>query len=102
MYAVIRTGSKQYRVGLNDVLRIERIPVEPGTELDFEVLALGEGAGLRVGQPILAGAKVTGKVVSQGRDRKVIVYKMRHRKNYHRKKGHRQYYTEVLITNIAS
>lgn len=102
MYAVIRTGSKQYRVSLNDVLHIERVQAERGAAIQFDVLAIGEGDNLKIGTPLVAGAKVTGQVLAEGRGHKVIIYKWRHRKNYHRKRGHRQYFTEVRITEIAA
>lgn len=97
MYAVIRTGGKQYRVAQDDVLRVESLDAEVGSAVKFEVLAIGEGETLRVGQPVVADANVTGTVVRHARARKVIVYKFRP-KNYSRKRGHRQAYTEVRIS----
>ncbi len=97
MYAVIRTGGKQYRVAQDDVLRVESLDAEVGSAVKFEVLAIGEGENLRIGQPVVADANVTGTVVRHARARKVIVYKFRP-KNYSRKKGHRQAYTEVRIS----
>lgn len=97
MYAVIRTGGKQYRVAQDDVLRVESLDAEVGSAVKFEVLAIGEGESLRIGQPVVADANVTGTVVRHARARKVIVYKFRP-KNYSRKKGHRQAYTEVRIS----
>ena len=97
MYAVIRTGGKQYRVAQDDVLRVESLDAEVGSSVKFDVLAIGEGADLRIGQPIVADANVTGTVIRHARARKVIVYKFRP-KNYSRKKGHRQAYTEVRIS----
>lgn len=97
MYAVIRTGGKQYRVAQDDVLRVESLDAEVGSTVKFEVLAIGEGENLRIGQPVVEDANVTGTVVRHARARKVIVYKFRP-KNYSRKKGHRQAYTEVRIS----
>ena len=100
MYAVIRTGGKQYRVSENDVLRVEKLPAEVGGALDFDVLAVGEGTELKVGRPLVEGAKVTGMVVRHARARKVIVFKYKRRKKYRRKNGHRQHFTEIRITGI--
>lgn len=97
MYAVIRTGGKQYRVAQDDVLRVESLNAEVGSSVKFDVLAIGEGENLRIGQPVVADANVTGIVIRHARARKVIVYKFRP-KNYSRKKGHRQAYTEVRIS----
>lgn len=97
MYAVIRTGGKQYRVAQDDVLRVESLDAEVGSAVKFEVLAIGEGESLRIGQPLVADANVTGTVVRHARARKVIVYKFR-QKNYSRKRGHRQAFTEVRIS----
>lgn len=97
MYAVIRTGGKQYRVAQDDVLRVESLNAEVGSSVKFDVLAIGEGENLRIGQPVVADANVTGTVIRHARARKVIVYKFRP-KNYSRKKGHRQAYTEVRIS----
>ncbi|MBQ1924573.1 MAG: 50S ribosomal protein L21 [Proteobacteria bacterium] len=97
MYAVIRTGGKQYRVSQDDVLRVESLKAEVGSSVKFEVLAIGEGESLRVGTPVVADANVTGTVVRHARARKVTVYKFRP-KNYSRKRGHRQAFTEVRIS----
>ncbi len=101
MYAVIRTGGKQYRVSQDDVLRVETLKAEVGSTVKFDVLAIGEGEGLRIGKPVVDGAKVEGVVLKQARARKVLIYKFENTKNYHRKKGHRQAYTEVRISTIG-
>jgi large subunit ribosomal protein L21 len=102
MYAVIRTGGKQYRVSQGDTLRIEKLPGEVGSSLTFgEVLMLG-GEKLSVGKPLVKGAKVSAQIVAQDRAKKIIVFKMRRRKNYRRKNGHRQWFTEVKITGITA
>ena len=101
MYAVIRTGGKQYRVSQDDVLRVESLSADLGSTVKFEVLAIGEGESLSVGQPILVGANVEGTVLRHARARKVTIYKFQRRQNYHRKKGHRQAFTEVRISTLA-
>ena len=102
MYAVIKTGGKQYRVAKDDVLKIERIAGEAGTKIEFsEVLLVGSGASLKVGAPTVAGAKVTGELVEQSRGPKLIAFKKRRRKNSRRKKGHRQDLSTVRITSIT-
>lgn len=100
--AIVRTGGKQYRVEPGEVLRVEKLDGEVGgtVELD-EVLLLGKGAEAQVGKPLVEGAKVTGTITAQGRGAKVIVYKFRRRKNYRRKQGHRQAYTEIKINEIT-
>jgi len=103
MYAVIRTGGKQYRVNEGDTLRIEKLPVEAGESINFEeVLALGEGENVTIGTPLVEGGKVTALVQAHGRGEKVKVVKFKRRKNYLRQQGHRQSYTEVTITKIEA
>ncbi|MFT3923488.1 MAG: 50S ribosomal protein L21 [Myxococcales bacterium] len=100
MYAVIRTGGKQYRVSQGETLRVEKLPGDVGASITFdEVLMIG-GDKVNVGKPLVAGAKVSAQITAQDRAKKVIVFKMRRRKNYRRKNGHRQYFTEVKITGI--
>ncbi len=98
--AIIRTGGKQYRVSPGSVLKVEKLPVEKGSAVEFEVLLAGQGEHVRIGTPLVEGARVTGEVVSHGRGTKIIVYKFRKRTNYRKKQGHRQAYTEVKITAI--
>jgi large subunit ribosomal protein L21 len=101
MYAVIKTGGKQYRVAANDVLEIEKLDGEAGGTLEFaDVLMVGEGESVKVGTPLVAGAKVTAELVAQTRGPKLIAFKKRRRKNSRRKKGHRQDLTRVRITDI--
>ncbi|MSP66968.1 MAG: 50S ribosomal protein L21 [Alphaproteobacteria bacterium] len=103
MFAVIRTGGKQYRVVANDVLEVERLPGEAGAEIAFdEVLMVGSGAQTTVGTPLVGGARVKAKVLEQMRGPKVIVFKKKRRKNYRRRNGHRQELTVVRITGIES
>ena len=101
--AIIKTGGKQYRVAVGDKLRIEKLLADVGGAVEFdEVLLVGSGDDARIGTPLVAGAKVSGLVKAHGRGKKLIVYKFRRRKNYRRKNGHRQSYTEVEITGISA
>jgi large subunit ribosomal protein L21 len=101
MFAVIRTGGKQYKVAEEDVISVERLPGEPGAAIEFaEVLMIGDGAEVAAGAPLLAGASVSATVVSQSRAAKIIVFKKKRRHNYRRKKGHRQQQTVLRITGI--
>jgi len=103
MYAVIKTGGKQYRVTPNEVLKLERMPVEAGRHISFnEVLAVDAGAGLKVGAPLVAGAMVTATVLEQTHAPTVIVFKKKRRHNYRRKNGHRQDLTVVRIGEILT
>ena len=102
MYAVFRTGGKQYRARQGERLRIEKLDAAVGDAVAFEdVLLVGEGAQIKVGAPLLKGGKVDAKVVSQGRDDKIMIVKFRRRKHYKRVLGHRQSFTEVEITGIS-
>lgn len=102
MYAVVKTGGKQYRVSAGEKLRIEQIGAEVGQEIVLdEVLLVADGDALRMGTPLVAGARVTAKVVKQGRGDKVHIFKMRRRKHYRKSQGHRQNYTEIEILGIA-
>ena len=101
MYAVIKTGGKQYRVAANDKLNVEKLEGEAGSTIEFtEVLLIGAGASVKVGTPNVAGAKVTAELVEQTRGPKLIAFKKRRRKNSRRKKGHRQDLTTVRIKDI--
>ncbi len=101
MYAVIKTGGKQYRVAQNDLITIERLEGEAGASIEFsDVLMVGEGDSVKVGTPFVSGAKVTAELVDQARGPKVIAFKKRRRKNSRRKKGHRQHLSLVRITAI--
>ncbi len=102
MYAVFRTGGKQYRAATGDVLRLEKIEADEGATIEFdEVLLVGEGSDIKVGSPLLEGGSVSAKVLKQGKSRKVPVVKFRRRQNYLRQGSHRQQFTEVEITAIA-
>lgn len=103
MYAVFRTGGKQYRAAKGDVLRLEKIEAEEGASVSFDsVLLIGEGSDIKVGNPVLAGSSVSAKVLRQGKTRKVPVVKFKRRKNYLRQGSHRQFFTEVEITGISA
>ena len=102
MYAVIKTGGKQYRVSAGEKLKVEQIPADVGSEVVLgEVLLVGEGEAIRLGAPLVDGASVTAKVLAHGRGEKVHIFKMRRRKHYRKSQGHRQNYTEIEITGIA-
>ena len=103
MFAVIRTGGKQYKVAKDDVIQVEKLDAEPGAKISLdEVLMVDSGKGVTVGQPLVAGAKVQAEVVEQTRGDKIIVFKMKRRKNYRRTKGHRQDVTVLKITDIKA
>ena len=103
MYAVIKTGGKQYRVAAGEKLKVEKLPAEVGSELVIDqVLALGEGESLSVGSPLVPGASVTAKIVAHGLGRKEKIYKHRRRKHYEKHQGHRQSYTELEITAVSA
>ena len=101
MYAVIKTGGKQYRVANGEKLKVEQIPADIGQEIILDqVLMVGEGSDVKVGAPLVAGASVTVKVVSHGRADKVKIFKLRRRKHYQKHQGHRQNYTEIEVSAI--
>ncbi|QJA06994.1 50S ribosomal protein L21 [Thermosulfurimonas marina] len=101
MFAVIKTGGKQYKVAPGDTLRVEKLPGEPGETVEIgEVLLVADEEELKVGAPVVEGARVKATIVEQGRSRKIVVFKKKRRKNYRRKKGHRQYYTVLRIDEI--
>ena len=103
MYAVIKTGGKQYKVASGEKLKIEQIPADIGSEITLDqVLAIGAGDSLTFGEPLVAGATVKATVIAQGRHDKVKIFKMRRRKHYQKRQGHRQNYTEILINNISA
>ena len=101
MYAVIKTGGKQYKVAEGDVLRVEKLNAEANTTVELtEVLLVANAGDVKVGTPVVEGAKVVAEVLSQGRGAKVINFKYKPKTGYHKKKGHRQSYTEIKITSI--
>ena len=103
MYAVIETGGKQYRVQEGTVLKVEKLTAEAGASIEFgQVLAMGEGASVKLGTPFISGGKVTGTVQKHGKGDKVSFIKFRRRKHYLRQGTHRQFYTDVKITGIQA
>jgi len=103
MYAIFQSGGHQYAAAENEVVRLEKLEVEEGQEVTFDqVLAVRDGDGFKVGEPYVAGAKVVGKVVEQGRGPKIIVFKYKPKKHYKKIRGHRQDYTAVAISSIVA
>ena len=101
MYAVIKTGGKQYRVATGEKIKVEQIAAEVGQEIRLnQVLAIGSGAELSVGTPWVSGAHVVARVLAQGRHDKVRIFKMRRRKHYQKRQGHRQAFTELEISAV--
>jgi len=102
MYAVIETGGKQYRVAPGETVRVEKLAVEAGKSIDLDkVLLIQDDKSIRIGKPVVEGAKVKAKVLGHGRGEKVRIFKMKRRKHYRNQAGHRQGYTELEITSIA-
>ena len=101
MYAIFQSGGKQYQAEPGTVLKLEKLPGEVGGEITLDqVVLVGEGDEVQVGQPLLKDVSVRGRIVEQGRHRKIIIFKHKRRKDYRKKQGHRQYYTAVLIQSI--
>jgi len=102
MFAVIRTGGKQYTVAPNDILEVERIDAKAGDKIELDVLMMGgDGKDAKIGAPLVSGAKVHAEIVEQTRGKKIIIFKKRRRQNYRRKNGHRQDLTLLKIVKIA-
>lgn len=102
MYAVIKTGGKQYKVAPGEKIKVELLPADVGAEVVLDqVLMVSEGESVRLGQPVVAGATVKATVVAHGRGEKISIFKMRRRKHYQKHQGHRQGYTELSIDSIA-
>jgi large subunit ribosomal protein L21 len=102
MYAVIRTGGKQYRVSEGQHLAVEKLPGQPGDKVTLDQVLFVGGDSPKIGQPTVSGASVSAEIVDQTRGKKIVVFKFRRRKNYRRKTGHRQPYTELRITGIQA
>jgi len=103
MYAVIKTGGKQYRVTAGEKIKVEQIPADVGSQITLDqVLMVGEGESVKIGTPVIVGATVTASVLSHGRHDKVKIFKMRRRKHYQKHQGHRQNYTEIRIEAISA
>ena len=102
MYAIIETGGKQYKVAEGDVIKVEKLAVEEGQEYSFDkVLVVAKDSDVTVGAPYVAGAKVSASVLGEGKAKKVIVYKYKSKKGFHKKKGHRQPFTELQIKAVS-
>ena len=103
MYAVVKTGGKQYRVSPGDSIDVEKLPYEVGHQIELDqVLLVANGSGAKIGQPLVEGAKVKATVTRQAKGRKVIIYKYRPSKRYRRRKGHRQHFTRLRIDEIVA
>ena len=103
MYAVIKTGGKQYRVSTGEKIKVEQIPADVGAEITLDqVLLVGEGESVKIGTPVIEGAAVKATVLAQGRHDKITIFKMRRRKHYQKHQGHRQNYTELRIEAISA
>ena len=102
MFAVIKTGGKQYKVAENDVIAVETLGVEPGATVEFEPLMVGTADGVKIGVPVVAGAKVTAEVVDLVRTRRVLIFKKTRRKGYRRLNGHRQSLAKIRVTSISA
>lgn len=102
MYAIIKTGGKQYVVEEGKVISIEKLDVEEGAEVTFDEVLLVSGDDVKIGQPNVAGAKVTGKVLEQGKERKIRIFKYKAKSNYRRRQGHRQPFTKVKVEKIEA
>jgi len=101
MYAVVRTGGKQYRLGVGDSVKVEKLPDEVGNIVELsQILMVSDGGEVKVGTPLVAGASVKAEIVGHGRDKKIRVFKMKRRKQYRRTQGHRQAFTQLKITEI--
>lgn len=103
MYAVIKTGGKQYRIVAGEKIKVEQIPADVGSEIVLDqVFMLADGSDIKVGTPLVNGARVTATIISHGRHDKVRIFKMRRRKHYQKHQGHRQNYTEIQISGISA
>ncbi len=103
MYAVIKTGGKQYKVSQGDLLKVERLDAEPGSEIEIsEVLMVVDGDNVQVGTPVVESASVKARVIEHGKDKKIIVFKKKRRKGYKVKRGHRQHYTTLEIQEVRA
>ncbi len=102
MFAIVETGGKQYAVEVGDVIRVEKLPYQEGEQIELDRVLLVESDGRKVGTPYVDGAKVVAKILKHGRGRKIIGMKFKRRKNYRRKWGHRQWFTELEILEIKA
>ena len=101
MYAIIRTGGKQYKVNVGDEILVEKLNAEPDAEVSFDVLLYADDAGVKIGKPVVEGVTAKAKVIEHGKGKKVVVFKYKPKKNIRKKQGHRQPYTKVEILSIG-
>lgn len=101
MYAIIETGGKQYKVEKGNKIRVEKLDAEAGSEVSFDVMLTGSGKTIKVGKPYVKGVKVTAKVLEHNKEKKIVVFKYKAKKNYRRKQGHRQPYSLIEIMEIG-
>ena len=100
MFAIIKTGGKQYKVSEGDIIKVEKIEAEAGDKIEFDQVLMVAGDDVKVGSPVVGGAKVSAEVLDQKKDKKIVIFKFKAKKNYRKKKGHRQPYTLVKIEKI--
>ncbi|BAG07782.1 MULTISPECIES: 50S ribosomal protein L21 [Finegoldia] len=100
MFAIIKTGGKQYKVSEGDIIKVEKIEAEAGDKIEFDQVLMVAGDDVKVGSPVVEGAKVSAEVLDQKKDKKIVIFKFKAKKNYRKKKGHRQPYTLVKIEKI--
>lgn len=100
MFAIIKTGGKQYKVSEGDIIKVEKIEAEAGDKIEFDQVLMVAGDDVKVGSPVVEGAKVSAEVLDQKKDKKIVIFKFKAKKNYRKKKGHRQPYTLVKIKKI--
>ena len=100
MFAIIKTGGKQYKVSEGDIIKVEKIEAEAGDKIEFDQVLMVAGDDVKVGSPVVEGAKVSAEVLDQKKDKKIVIFKFKAKKNYRKKKGHRQPYTVVKIEKI--
>ena len=101
MYAVVRTGGKQYRLGVGESVKVEKLPNEVGNTIELsQILMVSDGSEVKVGTPLVTGASVNAEIVGHGRNKKIMVFKMKRRKKYRRTQGHRQAFTQLKVTEI--
>ena len=102
MFAIIKTGGKQYKVSEGDVIKVEKIEAEAGDKIEFDQVLMVAGDDVKVGSPVVEGAKVSAEVLDQKKDKKIVIFKFKAKKNYRKKKGHRQPFTRLEVTKIEA